>query len=464
MSTIAEIMSGACGIEGVQRLMAEDAIGGVVQSMLQPSAALAACHLRRAKFKPGRKLTAYYDVAIDDPRQADGTTVRLITRPMTVTWTPPGTPHKLATAAGALGAEIQQRGLAEPFAQLICDRPDANLHVQVAPFDPVFPHLARLMDPHYAREALHDCAAPDSHWTVTPIRYRPRQRHVLRYDVQGDAALTSTPPQTLFAKVYADDSRQAFCARNHQIADWLAAASSTVSALRPLAYLPADFTILYAQVDGQPLSAKLENVGETGADAPYHNLAQTGAALHTLHRAPASLTNGLPPLPMDAELKAIKRTCEHIAALLPDVWRQIQSILAQAAAMYATLPQEAPTFVHGDFKADHVLAAGDRLTLIDFDSCALADPAYDIGKFIADLVWWDGDVRSAACERAVDAFLDGYGLSAHEPRWQRARIWQALIGIKMTAHRVRIFDAQWAARTAAAVHNCAAPLFEMSNV
>ncbi|MEZ4707998.1 MAG: aminoglycoside phosphotransferase family protein [Caldilineaceae bacterium] len=453
MSTITEIISGQCGMEGVQGLMTDKAVQSTVQSMLQPPAVLHSCHLRRAKFKPGRKLTAYYDVEISDCPQAAGSTVR----PLAVTWTPPGTPHKLATAEGALGAEIAQRGLAAPFAQLIGDWPDANMHVQIAPFDPVFPHVARLMDPTYARQLLRDCATLDSQWTATPIRYRPRQRHVLRYDAPGATA----PTQTLFAKVYADDSHEQFCARNQRIAEWLAAASSTVSALRPLGYLPADFTILYTQVQGRPLSDKLSADGETGHAALLHNLAQTGAALHTLHNAPASLINGLPPIHMDAELKAIKRTCEHIAALLPDVWQQIESILAQAAAMYAALPQEASTFVHGDFKADHVLAADEQLTLIDFDSCAVADPAYDIGKFLADLVWWDEGADAVACTKATDAFLDGYGLAKTDPRLQRAHIWQALIGIKMTAHRVRIFDAQWAARTAAAVQNCAAPLGAM---
>ncbi|MCB9149736.1 MAG: hypothetical protein H6641_13330, partial [Caldilineaceae bacterium] len=180
MSTIAEIMCGERGIEGVQQLLTADSVRDVVQSMLQPTAVLQACHLRRAKFKPGRKLTAYYDAEIGGVPQTNGPIGRPAVRPLAVTWTHPGTPHKLAATEGVLGIEIQQRGLAAPFARLICDRPDVNMHVQVAPFDPIYPHLARLMDSDYARERSGAYTDRNSHWTVTPIRYRPRQRHVLR--------------------------------------------------------------------------------------------------------------------------------------------------------------------------------------------------------------------------------------------------------------------------------------------
>ena len=462
MPTIAEIMCGERGIEGVQQLLTADSVRDVVQSMLQPTAVLQACHLRRAKFKPGRKLTAYYDAEMSSAVQTNGPIGLTSVRPLAVTWTPPGTPHKLAITEGALGIEIQQRGLAAPFARLICDRPDANMHVQMAPFDPIYPHLARLMDPDYAREMLGAYIDYNSHWNVTPIRYRPRQRHVLRYDAQTAPPSTAAAPQALFAKVYADADHQPFYVRNQRIADWLAASSSTVTVLRPLAYLPADFTILYAQVNGEPLSDHLAQDDQQRNHATLHNLTQSGAALRTLHQAPADITQGLPTIRMEAELKAIRRTCEHIAALLPETWRRVESALRRAADMYGALPQEAPTFVHGDFKADHVLTAGNQLTLIDFDSCALADPAYDIGKFLADLVWWSGDAYSVAGAQMSNAFLAGYGLAENDARLQRARIWQTLIGIKMAAHRVRIFDAQWGARTDAAIQNCVAGLYEMS--
>ena len=56
--------------------------------------------------------------------------------------------------------------------------------------------------------------------------------------------------------------------------------------------------------------------------------------------------------------------------------------------LLAGLPQEEPGFTHSDFKADHVLVTPQGLALIDFDTCSLADPALDVGKFLADLDYW----------------------------------------------------------------------------
>ena len=48
---------------------------------------------------------------------------------------------------------------------------------------------------------------------------------------------------------------------------------------------------------------------------------------------------------------------------------------------------EKPTFTHADFKSDHLLTTPQGLTLIDFDTCTLTNPALGIGKFLADLEW-----------------------------------------------------------------------------
>lgn len=448
MFAISDTISGRRGIEGVQQLIAADAIQPLLQRMLAQPDVLRACHLRRAKYKPGHKVTAYYDVVVADPAPCGRGSA---TRPIAVTWTQPGAPQKLAADEGSLGDEIRERGLAEPFVQLIRLEPDVHVHLQVAPLDPLFPQLTRLADPNYAAKLLGEWGGEGGRWAVTPIRYRPRQRHLLHYvchDGENKQRTLAEAPANLYAKIYAQPGHEHFCTFMHQLADWFAASQSDVSLLRPLAYLPAETTILYEQVVGKPLSTQLGFAARS--------LRQTGAALRMLHDAPQSLTVTLPALSIEAELKAIVRTCEHIQVLLPNVWQTIHRLLAQAAELYATLPQEAPTFVHGDFKADHVLVEGNQLTLIDFDSCALGDSAFDIGKFLADLSWSYADAPASALEQAHNAFLSGYALPRTHPRLQRARVWQALIGIKIIAHRVCLFDAAWAARTSAAVQACAA--------
>jgi hypothetical protein len=92
--------------------------------------------------------------------------------------------------------------------------------------------------------------------------------------------------------------------------------------------------------------------------------------------------------------------------------------------------------------------------LIDFDRVGRGDPAAAIGKFLADLRWWaaaDGRVA----ERLRAAFLDGYGAAMPE-RFARARMYDALLQLRMAARRVPIQDPDWEGRVTRAVRVAAA--------
>lgn len=471
MSSIKTILSGEAGATGVQQVTTPATIRPMVEQMLCDTAKVTKIELQRAKFKPGRKLTAYYSVQIADSA-ADGSSHNVAAatdttaHPIAITWAMPGAPQSLAETEGALGAAIRERALASSFAKLVWSDTKESVHIQIAPFDPVFPQLAALSDPSHVHSLLSDAVDLSAQWTITPIRYRPRQRHVLRYTTTGDrqqgqpqsnfGTLQSASSQALYAKVYADDSHCDFLTLNTELAEWLAPSNHNVDVLRPLCYLPTETTMLYAEVQGTPLSAQLDGSRTMNKSRLHRYLYQAGAALRHLHDTPRALFHTLPKLTVTAEVKAIRRTCEQIQVLLPATWQIIDVLLARTLDAYEATPQEEPTFVHGDFKADHLLAAGSHLTLIDCDSCALADPSYDIGKFLADLGWFYGGWQSPAFDAATQAFFDGYGLALTDPRLQRARLWQRFIGIKIVAHRLRIFEQDWAVRTAAILQRYAA--------
>jgi len=109
---------------------------------------------------------------------------------------------------------------------------------------------------------------------------------------------------------------------------------------------------------------------------------------------------------------------------------------------------------HGDYKADHLLATPDRLTVIDFDTCALADPALDLGKLMADVRWWAATGRPVDPDRAGKHLLDGYGPAAPE-LLLRTRLYEAVVLAKLTVRRVRVSDPDWEGRTAALLERCA---------
>jgi aminoglycoside phosphotransferase (APT) family kinase protein len=256
---------------------------------------------------------------------------------------------------------------------------------------------------------------------------------------------------TVFAKLHADEQGARAFLVAVGVADWLAACQTGVTAVRPLAYVAADGVVLYPLVAGRPLSRHLRRPrpGST------KHLWAAGAALRALHRAPAALASELERHDLAGEVKAIARTSEHIRALLPAAGATIEAILERAQTVHARLPPEPPTFAHGDFKADHLLVAPDGLRLIDFDSCCLADPALDVGKFLADLQWWYTAYGQPGVEQAQERFLAGYvagdragdGRGAPGARLGRARLYEAVLLVKLAAHRVRLFDPDWAPRT-----------------
>ncbi|HYT26519.1 MAG TPA: aminoglycoside phosphotransferase family protein, partial [Actinomycetota bacterium] len=402
-------------------------------------------------FKPGRKLTAYYDVELGGGAR----------RPVAVTWTPlegrGALPPEPELDGSAMQAEAEHEGLAAPFRRLRSEVPAWGMRLLVSPLDPRYPQLVRVSAPGHVRDMLSAAdgaggaagtGARASRYAVTIVRYRPGQRHVLRYD-PADAGRRADGGRAVFAKLYRDGDG----ARSHRVAvrvaDWLSQARAGVTAARPLAYLPDDEVVLYPQVAGAPLSSRLGRPG----DASAGRLGQAGACLRVLQQAPATLAEELPAHDFDAEVRSLARASEHVRPLLPEVGARIADLLDRARELHARLPQEAPAFAHGDYKADHLWVSPRGLTLIDFNTCSLADPALDVGKFLADLHWWHAATDGRGIRRAQQRFLEGYGPEAPPAgaRMLRARLYEALVLAKITVRRVRIFDPDWAARTEALV-------------
>lgn len=325
------------------------------------------------------------------------------------------------------------------------------MRIQVWPTDVCFQQLTRLSDPQHVRTLLADaCPRGDAaseqprsrEWKITVIKYRPGKRHVLRYDAE-DAETEATA----FAKLYIREGGARAFRVAQGVADWLAEYGWGVNGLRPLAYVPEDAVVLYPRICGAPLS--------DSARQPKRDAAQwferAGAALSTLHQIPEAFTGALgPPREFVAEIRLITRISHHIPVLLPEEGAAIQVLLDRAQELHERLPQEPPTFTHGDVKTEHIWVTRRGLTAMDFDSSGLADPARDMGYFLADLQWWHTTNNLPGLREAQERFLTGY---VHVPgvpkeRLLRARLYEAIKLVKMTVRRVHLFEHDWACRTA----------------
>jgi hypothetical protein len=393
-----------------------------VEGLLRPGSAALRFALQRVKCKPGRKLTVTYDFSV-----AGGPG-----RPLTVTWFAPElVEDALGEVDRGLEDEARRRQVAGPFERLSAWLPELGLRIQVSPFDPEFPQLVRLVDPDHIgallEATLGRCPArPEIGW----IRYRPGQRHVLRYGGPGGQG-------TVFAKLHRGDRRPPVSAE--VMTGVLAAGAPPVTAAPMVAAVEADGVELWAHRPGTPLS-QLISQGRAVDVA----LGRTGAALRRLHEAPPRRFGALPQRDLAGEVRVTRRAAAYVGRLSPATGARIDEVLDRADADRATT---VPAVVHGDLKADHVLVDGDQLSLVDFDSCALAEPALDVGKFLADLRYWFAASGRPGLEGAQTAFLLGYWGDATVP--DRARSYEAVFLARAAARRVPLGDDDWEARTSA---------------
>ena len=200
---------------------------------------------------------------------------------------------------------------------------------------------------------------------------------------------------------------------------------------------------LWPEVAGTSLADVIADSGAAATDS----VRATGAALRRLHDLPPDgLVHG-----SDAEARAREtlRAAEVVDALLPTHGARLRRTADRALELLAALPGEPPTTTHGDLKCANVLVDGTGIHLLDFDRSGCADPATDVGKFLADLRWCaDGDGPGAA--RLHEAFLEGYGRT-DPARLARAHVHDALLQLRMAARRLPVQSPDWADRVARAV-------------
>ena len=445
MLSVLNAVSGREKLAGVRRLLfgvkAERLFRQTLSALLDDKSLVGPCQLRHVRFKPGHKLTAYYDVSI----AGHGS------RPVAATWRgrPGGARPKVQDQLSAIHADAAARGLLAPFRALAAESRGRHLQVQVAPLDLDFPQLVWVFDPRYAIEQLGGGGAGTASWggpdessarrsEVRFVRYRPGLRHLVRYEPPSGGSIVP-----VYAKVSPPhDSARAFRVST-ALHDWLATGRTPVTCPRPLAFSAADSAVLYPEVAGLPLVERLRRQSQ---DAMQW-VRRAGEAISVLHRAPQSVTEGVALHDFSSELDVIEQASAFLHALLPRAGATIRALLESARELHPMLPEELPTGTHGDLKVEHLWVTESGLTVIDFDTCALSDPALDLGTFLADLRVCYSTHDLPGMEEAQRHFLEGYSSGAPDGRLMRGRLYEALEIVKLVARRVQLFDEQWASHT-----------------
>ena len=295
--------------------------------------------------------------------------------------------------------------------------------------DPALPGLVAAADPAVVATRLTSCfASPIEHCTVTPVRYRPGERAVLRY-----LLTTSAGPVVLYGKVLADGAGAltAVLTGLHEAAPADPAAPSVA---RPIALLP-DLGLV---------------VQPEAADDSLHELAFTSALtsaarvarFRRVGRAIAALHGGNGP---SAPTRTPADDVRELRAYLPAASRAdplLASRLADAVERAGTVSFDPdPTLVpsHGSLRTDQVYVSAERVTLIDLDAYCWSQRSRDIGNLFAYLRWRairQPEHRALVAE-GRRAFRAAYRRTGDMPADDLIRAAEAISLLKIAGRRFR---------------------------
>jgi ABC-type multidrug transport system fused ATPase/permease subunit len=297
-----------------------------------------------------------------------------------------------------LAAQMRGRPEIAPFTTPVAILKPFNLAVSVFPIDGELPTLIGATDRQQMLKIFRETpvALPDD-FIVEDCRvelghYGRQHRCVLHYHVEGKRQSSFEIEQRLVYGKVANDDRGAV-------------ASSAINLLRerilnngnsPLFHIPQalgfwpDLRLaLLEAIPGQPQIGQLLKVhfnGKAGLAAGPLTLeeavgiaAQIGASLHT-----SGLTLGRRRT-LANELAELRKEGAAIQRISPELGAQLQSWLEQIEAHAENSEALKLCFSHGDFTYTQLVFEGTTAGLVDFDTICQAEPALDLGHFLAYL-------------------------------------------------------------------------------
>jgi hypothetical protein len=253
---------------------------------------------------------------------------------------------------------------------------------------------------------------------IERVSYRRRQRCVLRYTVAGKAAGSDEVRRLiLYGKVTAFGNEALTSQILDAVRDRMLQRDARYRFTLPRSFAWPDLQLsLLEAVPGEAqiepaLKARLR--GQPAPDTlPLEEmLAACGYVAATLHGSGVELGR---PRTLDDELAGLLPEIATAGQFVPSFGDRAQSWLERIAALAEQSEPLELCLSHGDFKHEQLLFDDTRSGLVDFDAMCQAEPALDLGKFLAHLraeaekIRKRASVSSPLDEELADRFLRAY--------------------------------------------------------
>jgi len=289
----------------------------------------------------------------------------------------------------------------------------SGMILSVFPFADRMPWLGKLLDPAGMSDCFGEIAGGKYGEGKSFVLDRPEvagyrfgRRCTVRYRLLiRDASGNEVIAIPVIGKSHRDGRGRAVFNHLEQLWNWQFESAGTRPPIisRPLGYGP-DFRIYFQEAPEGLDLYRIEGYRERGT-----TIAMAGRLLSSLHTSGIRIEGSYVP---EDELSLIRKWSRYLRPLRPELEGMIGSILRsiQRSATVKGIDRFEPSIAHRDFHDKQVIAVKDKIYFIDFDTATMADPAIDVGNFLAHLVLrgFQRKRRKEAVKEESELFLSSY--------------------------------------------------------
>ena len=231
--------------------------------------------------------------------------------------------------------------------------------------------LARVQQPDTALRVLRPLL-PDG-FDPVHVHVALQSAHPDRFVVRAECRSSTGAALTYALKTYCDDFVQRIWDYSRAVA--LFHRPNHRGLCLPTHYVPEERILVSPWVPGMFLS----DVRDDRRQELLRLAALLAADIHRLPLVPEQLTSAR--MFVDDTLAR----CERLRAKWPKADPLVQPLTVELERAAACLEPAEPGPIHGDMSPGQFIWTGERLMLLDLDMFGYADPAYDIGHFLAQM-------------------------------------------------------------------------------
>lgn len=334
-----------------------------------------------------------------------------------------------------IAAKMKGRPETEPFARPVAIIKDLKMTLSVFPIDGLIPTLVDATDPpkiaSILAEVLPDASSgefliQDVH--LLPAHYGRFARCVLRYSVDGLQTETQTPQSVIvYGKIDPDGSGEQNVAIVSALTEYLDKPEVLYRFRVPgsLGYFPDLQLLLMEALPGEPFFKELLKTWSGGSpgrgaehsshekDERMEEAVRTCALIAaTIHGSNIKLGS---PRALEVQVSKLQESAQVVSQVFPALGTQLNSWIRQTVEFAQGYPAMPLVFSHGDFTYTQLIFDGTAGGLVDFDTMGQAEPAQDLGHYLAYLRLNiikgqdpNAPFAAEAIERLCALFLDTY--------------------------------------------------------